>query len=91
MIPIALAITPDYLHQVGLLEQIPSADDDIPQLLKQALDRVAFLPFGYMIDQWRWKVFSGEITPADYNKAWWDLRLEISGSGAAGGAQRSGF
>jgi peptidyl-dipeptidase A len=76
---IALAITPDYLHQVGLLEQVPSADNDILQLLKQALDRVAFLPFGYMIDQWRWKVFSGEIKPADYNKAWWDLRLKYQG------------
>jgi peptidyl-dipeptidase A len=76
---IALAITPEYLYQVGLLEQVPSADSDIPQLLKQALDRVAFLPFGYVIDQWRWKVFSGEITPADYNKAWWNLRLKYQG------------
>jgi peptidyl-dipeptidase A len=76
---IALAITPDYLHQVGLLGQVPSADNDIPQLLRQAMDRVAFLPFGYMIDQWRWKVFSGEIKPAEYNKAWWDLRLKYQG------------
>jgi peptidyl-dipeptidase A len=76
---IALAITPEYLHEVGLLPDVPKGGDDIPQLLKQALDRVAFLPFGYMIDQWRWKVFSGEITPADYNKAWWDLRLKYQG------------
>jgi peptidyl-dipeptidase A len=76
---IALAITPEYLHQVGLLDQVPSADADIPQLLKQALDRVAFLPFGFTIDQWRWKVFSGEIKPADYNQAWWDLRLKYQG------------
>ncbi len=76
---IALAVTPDYLHQIGLLDQVPPPESDIPQLLKQALDRVAFLPFGYMIDQWRWKVFSGEITPADYNKAWWDLRLKYQG------------
>jgi len=76
---IALAITPEYLHKVGLLGQIPPPDNDIPQLLKQALDRVAFLPFGYLIDQWRWKVFSGEITPADYNQAWWDLRLKYQG------------
>jgi peptidyl-dipeptidase A len=76
---IALAITPEYLHEVGLLPQVPKGGDGIPQLLKQALDRVAFLPFGYMIDQWRWKVFSGEITPADYNKAWWDLRLKYQG------------
>ena len=76
---IALAITPEYLHQVGLLSQVPSAENDIPQLLKQALDRVAFLPFGYVIDQWRWKVFSGEVKPEDYNKAWWDLRLKYQG------------
>ncbi len=76
---IALAITPEYLHKVGLLENIPQASNDIPELLKQALDRVAFLPFGLMIDQWRWKVFSGEIAPADYNKAWWALRLKYQG------------
>ena len=76
---IALAITPEYLHQVGLLENVPQTSTDIPELLKQALDRVAFLPFGLMIDQWRWKVFSGEIAPADYNKAWWALRLNYQG------------
>ena len=76
---IALAITPEYLHKVGLLENIPAGNDDIPQLLKQALDRVAFLPFGLTIDQWRWKVFSGEITPENYNKAWWSLRLKYQG------------
>jgi peptidyl-dipeptidase A len=76
---IALAITPEYLHKVGLLESVPQAGNDIPELLKQALDRVAFLPFGLMIDQWRWKVFSGEIAPADYNKSWWELRLKYQG------------
>jgi peptidyl-dipeptidase A len=76
---IALAITPEYLHQVGLLENIPPGNNDTPQLLRQALDRVAFLPFGLLIDQWRWKVFSGEITPANYNTAWWDLRLNYQG------------
>ena len=76
---IALAITPEYLKKIGLLETIPPADADIPLLLKQALDKVAFLPFGIMIDQWRWKVFSGEIKPADYNQAWWDLRLKYQG------------
>ena len=74
-----MAITPEYLQKVGLLAQLPSADADIPQLLKQALDRVAFLPFGFTIDPWRWKVFSGEIQPADYNQAWWDLRLKYQG------------
>jgi len=76
---IALAVTPEYLQQIGLLDRVPSADADIPLLLKQALDKVAFLPFGLLIDQWRWKVFSGEITPANYNQAWWDLRLKYQG------------
>jgi peptidyl-dipeptidase A len=76
---IALAITPDYLKTIGLLAKAPPADSDIPLLLNQALDKVAFLPFGLMIDQWRWKVFSGEIAPADYNKAWWALRLKYQG------------
>jgi peptidyl-dipeptidase A len=76
---IALAITPEYLKQVGLLEKIPPPEAEIPLLLKQALDRVAFLPFGLMIDQWRWRVFSGEIKPQDYNKAWWELRLKYQG------------
>ncbi len=76
---IALAITPEYLHKVGLLEQVPQSSNDIPDLLKQALDRVAFLPFGLLIDQWRWKVFSGEVTPANYNQAWWALKLKYQG------------
>jgi peptidyl-dipeptidase A len=76
---IALAITPEYLQKIGLLDKLPSPESDIPILLKQALDRVAFLPFGLLIDQWRWKVFSGEITPEEYNKAWWELRLKYQG------------
>jgi peptidyl-dipeptidase A len=76
---IALAITPEYLQKIGLLDKIPPTEADIPLLLRQALDKVAFLPFGLMIDQWRWKVFSGEIKPEEYNKGWWDLRLKYQG------------
>ena len=76
---IALAITPEYLKQIGLLNTIPPPESDIPLLLKRALDKVAFLPFGLIIDKWRWQVFSGEITPEEYNKAWWDLRLKYEG------------
>jgi peptidyl-dipeptidase A len=76
---IALAITPEYLQKIGLLDKVPPPEADIPLLLKQALDKVAFLPFGLLIDQWRWKVFSGEIKPEDYNKAWWELRLKYQG------------
>ena len=76
---IALSITPEYLKQIGLLEQIPPPEADIPILLRQALDKVAFLPFGLLIDKWRWQVFSGEIKADNYNKAWWDLRLKYQG------------
>lgn len=76
---IALAVTPEYLEKIGLLDRVPPPEADIPLLLKQALDKVAFLPFGLLIDQWRWKVFSGEILPADYNQTWWELRLKYQG------------
>ena len=76
---IALSVTPAYLVRIGLLDQEPPEASDIGLLLRDALDKVAFLPFGIMIDQWRWKVFSGEVTPANYNKAWWDLRLQYQG------------
>ncbi len=78
---IALSITPDYLVQIGLLDkaQVPSADKDLGLLLRQAMDKVAFLPFGLLVDKWRWGVFNGAITPADYNKGWTDLRLQYQG------------
>lgn len=78
---IALSITPSYLVQIGLLDeaQVPSADKDIGLLLRQAMDKVAFLPFGLLVDKWRWGVFSGQIKPAGYNAAWSALRLQYQG------------
>ena len=76
---IAKSVTPDYLKQLGLIDTVPDESKDIGLLLDRALDKVAFLPFGYMVDQWRWKVFSGEIKPEEYNKGWWDLRLKYQG------------
>lgn len=79
---VALSVTPEYLKQLGFITQVPDASVDLPLLLKQALDKVAFLPFGYLVDQWRWKVFSGEASSGDYNKAWWDLREKYQGVSA---------
>ena len=79
---IALSVTPEYLVRIGLLGEAPDASKDIGLLLQRALDKVAFLPFGLLIDQWRWKVFSGEITPAEYNAAWWKLREKYQGVAA---------
>ena len=76
---IALSITPEYLVKIGLLDKAPDPSKDIGLLLSRALEKVAFLPFGLLIDQWRWKVFSGEITPANYNAGWWDLRTRYQG------------
>ena len=78
---IALSITPNYLVQIGLLDEsdVPGADADTALLMRQALDKIAFLPFGLMVDQWRWKVFNGEYAPADYNDGWWELRAKYQG------------
>ncbi len=76
---IALSATPGYLKQIGLIDRVPSEKGDLEYLLNAALAKVAFLPFGAVIDQWRWKVFSGEIRPTAYNKAWWDLRSKYQG------------
>jgi peptidyl-dipeptidase A len=75
---IALSITPEYLKGVGLLNEIPKSDDT-GYLLRMALDKIAFLPFGLLIDQWRWRVFSGEIPPDQYNTAWWQMREKYQG------------
>ncbi|OYX49126.1 MAG: peptidyl-dipeptidase [Sphingomonas sp. 32-66-10] len=77
----ALSITPDYLVQVGLLDEskVPSADKDTGLLLRQAMDKVAFLPFGLLIDKWRWGVFSGGIPAGGYQGAWDALRLQYQG------------
>jgi peptidyl-dipeptidase A len=76
---IALSITPAYLKTLGLATTEPPVEADIPLQLRTALDKVAFLPFALALDKWRWQVFSGEIKPADYNKAWWALREKYQG------------
>jgi peptidyl-dipeptidase A len=76
---IALSVTPEYLKEVGLLAAVPPESSDIGYLLKMALDKVAFLPFGLLIDKWRWDVFSGKVTPEQYNKFWWELKAKYQG------------
>jgi peptidyl-dipeptidase A len=76
---VALSVTPEYLKTVGLIDKVPGAEGDIGFLLHKALEKVSFIPFGYMVDQWRWKVFNGEIKPADYSKAWWDIAATYQG------------
>ncbi len=77
---IALSMTPGYLKEIGLFSSIEENEQaEINHLMKVALDKIAFLPFGKLIDQWRWKVFSGEVTPDTYNAAWWELRTQYQG------------
>ncbi len=78
-----LSLTPGYLNQIKLLKGVKrSQEATINQQMKLALDKLAFLPFGKLIDEWRWKVFSGEITPENYNAAWWQLRQQYQGIAA---------
>ena len=77
---INLSMTPGYLRTINLVGDVkPSREFVINQQMKMALDKIAFLPFGKLIDQWRWKVFSGEIRPENYNTAWWELRQKYQG------------
>jgi peptidyl-dipeptidase A len=76
---IALSVTPAYLVKIGLLSSAPDSSKDTGLLLRKALEKIAFLPFGLLIDEWRWKVFSGQIPPDKYNEAWWELRRKYQG------------
>jgi peptidyl-dipeptidase A len=77
---INLSVTPTYLASIGLVSsRKPSREAIINQQMKIALDKIAFLPFGKVIDEWRWRVFAGEIKPADYNRTWWELRRKYQG------------
>ncbi|NIA27959.1 MAG: peptidase M2 family protein [Desulfobulbaceae bacterium] len=77
---ITLSMTPEYLAEVGLVASAEQSQQAIiNQQMLQALDKIAFLPFSKLIDEWRWGVFSGEIAPENYNQAWWDLRLRYQG------------
>jgi peptidyl-dipeptidase A len=88
---IALSVTPEYLVKLGLLDKAPDTSKDIGLLLHRALDKIAFLPFGLVIDQWRWKVFSGEIAPDKYNETWWQLRRKYQGIAPPPGRAETDF
>jgi peptidyl-dipeptidase A len=75
-----LSMTPGYLKQVGILDSAPDdPKNDLNALMRRALDAIAFLPFGKVVDEWRWRVFDGRTAPADYNKTWWELRRKYQG------------
>mgnify|MGYP000281755459 CR=1 FL=1 len=81
---VALSITPDYLVKVGLLKEASKNDKGVVnKQMQDALQKIAFLPFGLLVDQWRWDVFAGKTTPASYNADWWKLRAKLQGVGPA--------
>jgi peptidyl-dipeptidase A len=89
---LTLSITPQYWMELGLLRAVPKDDKGLINVqMKDALEKVAFLPFGLLIDKWRWDVFSGKTKPADYNKAWWDLRRRYQGIDAPGARTEEDF
>jgi peptidyl-dipeptidase A len=88
---IALSVTPEYLKKIGLIDAVPPASGDTDYLLQQALEKVAFLPFGLVIDKWRWEVFSGRVKPGEYNKAWWELRQKYQGVAPPAARSESDF
>jgi peptidyl-dipeptidase A len=77
---IVLSMTPDYLASIGLVDK-PAVSEEavINSQMRMALAKVSFLPFGLMIDRWRWGVFDGSIAPDQYNQAWWDLKAKYQG------------
>jgi peptidyl-dipeptidase A len=89
---ITLSMTPSYLAQIGLVPAATQSKEAVINTqMRMALEKIAFLPFGKMIDEWRWKVFSGEIKPENYNSTWWALRRQYQGIAPPGGADRGGF
>ncbi|PRC95018.1 M2 family metallopeptidase [Solimicrobium silvestre] len=88
---IALSVTPEYLKKIGLRETLPTKDQEIGTLLNRALEKVAFLPFGYLVDKWRWEVYSGKVTPENYDKAWWELREQYQGISRPAPMEANGF
>ena len=88
---VALSVTPDYLRQIGLMSAGDAAGSDIDALLKQALQKIAFLPFAYLVDQWRWQVYGGQVKPEDFDASWWRLREQVQGVSRPEPARPGGF
>jgi len=77
---VVLSMTPEYLKEKGLLDKVTKNDKvTINRQMNTALEKIAFLPFGLVVDKWRWDVFSGKVKPEQYNSHWWDLRKQYQG------------
>jgi peptidyl-dipeptidase A len=88
---VALSITPDYLKNIGLRDTAVPEGNDVDVLMQRALEKVAFMPFAYLVDKWRWDVYSGKTKPAQYDEAWWALREQYQGVKRPAPLSASGF
>lgn len=88
---IRLSMTPGYLKQIGLLDQVEDESKDLGRLMKMALDNVARIPYDLIMEQWRWKVYAGDISEKDYNSSWWALREKYQGIAAPADGDKAGF
>jgi peptidyl-dipeptidase A len=88
---VALSITPAYLKKVGLMKTDPDPKQEIGPLLYTALQKIAFMPFAYKVDKWRWQVYGGQVKPADYDKAWWALTEQYQGVSRPAPMTEGGF
>ena len=88
---IALSITPAYLKKIGLMKTDPDPKQEIGPLLYTALQKIAFMPFAYKVDKWRWQVYGGQVKPADYDKAWWALTEQYQGVSRPAPMTEGGF
>ena len=89
---LTLSITPAYLKKIGLVSTVQTDQKGLINFqMKNALEKISFLPFGKLVDQWRWDVFAGKTKPADYNKAWWTLREKLQGVSAPTPRSESDF
>lgn len=77
---VVLSLTPGYLAEIGVIGKPEQSQEAlINAQMRLALEKIAFLPFGKLIDQWRWGVFDGSIAPDRYNSSWWALKERYQG------------
>lgn len=78
---IALSVsTGKHLQSVGLLNNyVPDHESDINQIIRLGMEKLAFLPFAFVMDKFRWEVFRGNVQPKDANCYFWKLREKYGG------------
>lgn len=65
-------VTPKHLQKIGLItgNVTESPEQTINAQMAVALDKIVSLPWTYLVDQWRWSVFSGAVKPEQYQAEW---------------------